>query len=474
MVILFANKITHRLRYIADFIGKEITGNPFQLTADIEEYKNARGPKINYSERQMGDDEFLLCPHSLLFEVGIRPQAVKCFETNACLPDRQGYKFFFKTVGDYPFDIFAASFYLLSRYEEYLPYKKDMYGRYAHQHSLAFKENFLNLPLINIWLQDFKEKLKQKFPSLILRHTSFSFLPTYDIDEGFCYKHKPWWKTWGGYCRSLIKVDFWEVKERRSVLKGIQKDPYDSLFQIKDLHKRYHYLDANIFFLVAPKSGRYDKNISPLNKEWQEYIRNFFEKEPEWTKIPQPHLYAGLHPSWQSGGRPELVKKEMDLLQYKIGIEANGSRQHFMRFSLPQTFRQLIEAGIYSDYSMGYGSINGFRASVASSFYWYDLEKEEKTELRLYPFCYMDANSFFEQKFTPQQALEEMLQYFNIVKSVDGLMITIWHNTFLGTHQRFAGWREVYEDFIRKIYYQIPFVNDQIDDEGMDRQYFLH
>jgi len=35
---------------------------------------------------------------------------------------------FFKSEGDYPFDIFSAVFYLLSRYEEYLPYKKDMYG----------------------------------------------------------------------------------------------------------------------------------------------------------------------------------------------------------------------------------------------------------------------------------------------------------------------------------------------------------
>ena len=123
---------------------------------------------------------------------------------------------------------------------------------------------------------------------------------------------------------------------------------------------------------------------------------------------------------------------------------------------------------------MGYGSINGFRASVASSFYWYDLEKEEKTDLQLHPFCFMDANSFFEQNFTPQQALEEMLQYFNVVKLLNGQMITIWHNTFLGTHKRFAGWREVYEEFLRKIYYEIPFVNNQVDNEGMDRQHFLH
>ncbi|HEY6062143.1 MAG TPA: polysaccharide deacetylase family protein [Chitinophagaceae bacterium] len=466
-MIVFSTTITPRLRYITDFIGKETGETAFLLTNNIADFKSSGDNKINYSHERITANECWLCPHALLFEKEIKQQKTECFEIN-------NNKAFFKTEGDFPFDIFAASFYLLTRYEEYLPHRKDKYGRYAHENSLAFKENFLHLPLINIWLQYFKEKLKQKFPSFTIHHSPFTILPTYDIDEGFCYKHKSWWKTWGGYCRSVMKGNFLEVKERRNVLMDIRDDPYDSFFVIKDLHKKYPCPDATIFFLVAEKNSRYDKNISPLNREWQERIRSFFEKEPEGAKISQPCLYAGLHPSWQSGDKPELIKKEKDILQYEIGVEVHCSRQHFIRFNLPQTFRQLLNAGIHSDYSMGYGSINGFRASVASSFYWYDLEREEKTNLQLYPFCYMDANSFFEQKYTPQQARDEMLQYFNIVKSVDGLMITIWHNTFLGTHRRFAGWREVYEEFLGKIYYQLPFVNNQVDQEGMDRHYFLH
>ncbi len=466
-MIVFSNITTPRLQYITGFIAKEMGVAELKLTANIDEYKNSVDQKINYSAEKLIADEFWICPHPLLFEKEIKKQTIDCFEVN-------NNKAFFKTGGDFPFDLFAATFFLLSRYEEYLPHEKDKYGRYAHENSLAFKENFLHVPLINIWLQDFKEKLKQKFPVLTTHNSQLTFLPTYDIDEGFCYKNKPWWKTWGGYCRSFLTGKFLEVMERNKVLRGEQEDPYDSLPRIKDLHRNYHYLDATIFFLVAEKNGRYDKNISPFNKEWKERVNNFFEKEPEWTKIPQPFLYAGLHPSWQSGDRPRLIKKEMDLLEYEIGVEVHGSRQHFIRFSLPHTFRQLLEAGIHSDYSMGYGSINGFRASVASSFYWYDLEKEEMTNLELFPFCYMDANSFFEQKFSTQQALTEMMKYFEIIKSVNGMMITIWHNTFLGTHRRFAGWREVYEEFLQKIYYQLPAVNDAIDNEGMDRQHFLH
>jgi len=102
---------------------------------------------------------------------------------------------------------------------------------------------------------------------------------------------------------------------------------------------------------------------------------------------------------------------------------------------------------------MGYGSVNGFRASVASSFFWYDLKKEQQTKLQLFPFCFMDANSFYEQKCTAQQTMTELLDYYNAIKKVNGLMITIWHNHFLGTDPMFAGWREVYEIFLKEEVY---------------------
>ena len=206
------------------------------------------------------------------------------------------------------------------------------------------------------------------------------------------------------------------------------------------LHDQFQ-LKPWYFFLVAHQTGKYDKNILPREAVLRAIIRRHADK-----------YNIGVHPSWQSADDPSLLIKEKETIEKAGGVTITSSRQHFIRFSLPQTFRQLLKTGIHSDYSMGYGSINGFRASVASSFYWYDLEKEEKTGLQLHPFCFMDANSFFEQKYTPQQALEEMLRYFNAIKLVNGQMITIWHNTFLGTHRRFAGWREVYEDFLKKIY----------------------
>jgi hypothetical protein len=437
-VIVFTPTITSRLQYVADFIGKEIIGQPLQLSENISEYKNTNGPRINYSNEKITKDECWIQPHSLLFEKGIKEQMVDCFQW-------EGTKAFFKTEGEFPFDIFAACFYLLSRYEEYLPHQKDIYGRYAHTNALAFKEGFLDLPLVNIWLKFFKEELIKKFPdfkSQLVSSAGYSgssmrFLPTYDIDEAYAYKYKSRWRTTGALVKSLLKGNWSGFRERRKVLKGKLRDPYDAYEWMDQLHQQ-HRLQPRYFFLVAGKTGKYDRNILPHEVAMKELIRQHARK------------YAiGIHPSWQSGDNELLLKKEITTLESITGKKITSSRQHFIRFTLPATCRRLVEEGFEEDFSMGYGSINGFRASVASPFYWYDLEKEQTTGLTQYPFCFMEANSFFEQKLSPEQGLEEIRRYYKTVQDVNGMFICIWHNTFLGTASYYKGWREVYEEFLK-------------------------
>ena len=377
-MIVFSTTITPRFRYITDFIGKEIGGTAFFLTSSVDEFKNSGDHKINYSNERITANECWLCPHILLFEKEIRHQNIECFEIN-------NYKAFFKTGGDFPFDVFAASFYLLSRYEEYLSHQKDKYGRYAHENSMAFKENFLDIPLINIWLRHFKEKIEQRVSLLTTSHSPFTFIPTYDIDEAYSYKHKGWYRSAGAAIKDLLKGNLNKFALRRKVLNNKAEDPFDAYDWIDNLHRPCKF-KPRYFFLVPEKTAKYDRNILPKETALQKLIKQHAEKYD-----------IGIHPSWQSGDDPLLIKKEIQTIENITKLKVTSSRQHYIRFSLPETFCQLIDAGIKEDFSMGYGSINGFRASVASSFYWYDLEKEQTTNLLLYPFCYMEANSFYEQ-----------------------------------------------------------------------------
>ena len=66
----------------------------------------------------------------------------------------------------FPFDIFGASFFMLSRYEEYLPHIKDEYGRFEAKESLAFKYGFLEIPIVDKWVQILKIEILKKYPSV--------------------------------------------------------------------------------------------------------------------------------------------------------------------------------------------------------------------------------------------------------------------------------------------------------------------
>jgi hypothetical protein len=205
------------------------------------------------------------------------------------------------------------------------------------------------------------------------------------------------------------------------------------------LHSQFK-LHPIYFFLVAKEKSKYDKNVDVTNAEYQQLVQSISSK-----------YSVGLHPSWASGDLPSLLTKEKSTLEQITDQTIVSSRQHYIRFDLPSTYRKLLALGLTNDYSMGYGSINGFRASVASSFYWYDLKNEEKTQLLIHPFCFMDANAYYEQNLSAKAALEELMHYYKAVKSVNGKMITIWHNNFLGTDEMFAGWKEAYERFVSSV-----------------------
>jgi len=432
MVLIYSAEITSRLQYVTSFIFKEVMDVDIAITTNIAAFHQYDGIKINYSNTNISDCKFSIANSSLLFERDTKEQNIECFTIN-------NYKAFFKiNDSNFPFDIFAASFYLISRYEEYLPHTKDMYGRYAHENSIAYKEGFLNLPLINIWIKDFAIELKKQYPMFNVQYSMFRFLPSYDIDIAYSYKHKGFARNFGGALKSIISFQFSDLTERLAVLMNKKKDPYDIFDWLDKLHQQ-HNLNPIYFFLVAENNGLYDKNILPDKIALAELIKQQADK-----------YTIGIHPSWRSVDNFDLLKKEKAYLEATSKKLITNSRQHYIRFNLPEGYRQLIDADIKDDYSMGYGSINGFRASIASSFYWYDLMKEEQTRLRIHPFCYMEANSYYEQKFSAEEAYTEMIHYYNSCKDVNGTFISIWHNHSLGSDKHiYPGWNKVYEKFLR-------------------------
>ncbi len=430
-MLLYSAFASVRLNYITSFIAN-IIGVEIIITTNRQVFSVATSKKINYSNEAICAEEYQITPYSLLFQNTIKTIDV---EIATC---RQQPCFFAPQNDSHGFDIFAAIFYLITRYEEYLPHEKDSYGRFAHTNSLAYKHSFLHLPIVNIWLKDLMERLSTAHHPLSTIN-SFKFTPTYDIDIAYAHKHQSIIKNIGGFFKDLMRGDLEKVIERANVYSGTAKDPFDVYDWLDGLHKT-HQLHPIYFFLLAEKRSGYDKNVPPKSSGIRQLIQRIQRK-----------YQVGIHPSWQSGDNKKLLINEFLQLEKITHKKCSISRQHYIRLNLPETYRNLISAGITADYSMGYGSINGFRASVASPFYWFDLEKNEATNLLIHPFCWMDANSYFEQHLSADKAFLELQQYYDSVKKVNGNCTIILHNNFLTEQPQWLAWRKLYERFLSMI-----------------------
>ncbi|MFN4894098.1 MAG: polysaccharide deacetylase family protein [Bacteroidota bacterium] len=417
------------MRYIVEWFQEHHLHEAIELTDSVADFRSYTGARINYSAQRITDKECWIEPHSILFgeEIHAIPITVS---TNGSFP------IFFCGRGDMGFDLLGASFYLIVRYEEYLSFKRDMYGRYAHEQSIAFEHGFLHRPIVDEWMKQFMLCLRSYFPELLTKSNQFRHLATYDIDESYAYQYKPVWKQLGGVLRDLFYGRFDWITERVRTLLRLQQDPYDSFSRLEQLHVSIG--DRPICFIHAgEKNGRYDKNFSPRYPEQQRLIRSL----EAWSDL-------GLHPSWQTGDQDRLLSEEKKSLEAVINRPVHLSRQHYIRFHLPTTYHQLIDAGITDDYSMGYGSVNGFRAGTSRSFQWFDLSRNINTSLRIHPFCYMEANSYFELNQSVDEAEIEWRELEKVIRSVNGQMITIWHNIFLGSQKRFVGWGDRYVQWL--------------------------
>ena len=423
MLIIYTEYITNRLQYIAT----TLFGDDIVITNDINTFIGFDGKKINYSTNNILSSDVRIKPVNLLFEKTISNQHIECFSW-------KDYKAFYKTEGDIPFDVFAASFYLLSRYEEYLTdFKKDLHGNFHHENSLAWKENFLQQPLINFWLIEIEKKFK-----IDARKNQFKVIPTFDVDISFAYKHHPWYIQFGGLLKDLI-LKRGTFKLRLQVLFDYRKDPNQKFSWLNELIEKYD-LNPIYFFLVSEKRGKKDKNPSPEKKEVKHLIQQLANR-----------YSIGIHPSFQSNFSEEKLIDEIKILKTITNKSIPNSRQHYLQLKFPFTYKSILQHGILEDYTLGYGTHNGFRASYTYPYYWYNLENETESALRLHPFCYMDSNSIFEQNLSSKKALQEMEKYFEITKSVNGDFIFIMHNHFLTEQKKWKDWKKIFQEFLQFI-----------------------
>jgi hypothetical protein len=391
--------------------------------ADFEEYQ---GYKINYSDVFM-EDVLSMFPHNLLFEENINPQNIEILmykNTPVCFKTKQLDEIL-------PFDIFAACFFFLSRYEEYLPHQKDALQRYKATESIAYQHHFLHLAIVDRWIEILANALKEKYPNIVFLDRKHSFTPTYDIDIAYAYLHRSFLLSVAGALRYFSLENF---KKRIQVLLRMRQDPYDTFDYLSNLHK-LHNLRPCYFFLVAKKHSRYDKNIHYKNPCFKALIQKL-----------AVNADIGLHASYYAKDCPQKIDFEIDFLQKTIQKPVVKNRHHYLHFSLPDTYNLLASRGIKEEYSMGYPHTVGFRAGTCNPFLFFDLQNNKTSEMEVYPLLFME--NALPNLQSPDEIIAYLMPYIEEVKKYKGTLISLFHNQSFGEEVKDEKWKKVYEKIL--------------------------
>ena len=247
MLLVYTHNITPRLKYIFKHICTRILGLEVSFTTKIEEFIAHDSFKLSYTKQQLGN-EFFVKSHDILFEQGLNDIDINVQKWG----HTKGF-FFSGETSAMPFDIFAASFYLLCRYEEYLPHVKDQYGRFLATESIAFKHGFLHQPVVDIWAYKFKEALQLQFPDCVFTKRQYSIKPLIDVPSAYHFKLKGIMRSFGGTVKDLFQFKVKSLYYRFMVIFGLKHDPYDTFKYIinKQKQSKFKFL---FFFLIGEYS----------------------------------------------------------------------------------------------------------------------------------------------------------------------------------------------------------------------------
>jgi hypothetical protein len=420
---IFTSRDVPRLKYIADLILRDILGLSCEIVTDKRKLR--KNPVINYSSENI-PGSFKISPDTLLFETGIKSREIVVGEWKS-LP------VFFQSKGDsdIPFDIFAASFFLVSRYEEYLEFDPDEFGRFKASSSLSFKNGFLTRPVINLWARELAKSLIVRFQTMAFKKNTYKALLTIDIDQPFSYLGKNNFRCLGGLFQDIWKKNGKAGERYRCVARG-EKDPYDIFDYIIEYGEKSG--SDMRFFIPVGDHSTHDKNPSWKNDDYRKLI----------TKTSKKFI-TGIHPSFAASQSFVLLNTEVLRLKSIIRKDILSCRFHFINIHFPVSYRNLINAGVAEDFSMGYHDEPGFRAGIATPFFFYDVIDDKKADLRIVPFQVMDGTLYKYRGLDPEASKEIISNLISETRKAGGLFVSIWHNTSLLDKPEWKNWRGVFE-----------------------------
>ena len=405
--IINVEKNSSRLEYLFHWLFADFTEWRYAVKGEI--FKN-RQKLLNYASIDI-PGALNIAPTHWMFESHLRMPKHRWLDDHhpKLLLDDNDY-----------FDPVAAIFFLISRVEEYTPALLDLHGRFPSNASI--NHPFLLVPLADVWRQEIHCRMGLQQP---MRKTKVHF--SFDIDSAFAYKHKGFARTVGAMGRDLLSLQFRRLTERILCVGGFLKDPFDTYDRVmKDCLSRG--IELSWFFLLSDRTEE-NNNIHHSSKGLQKLIQHLAQQ-----------YTVGIHPGYDTWKDEKLLHQEVSRLSDITSRSVVHSRQHYLRFSIPDTYRVLHKLGIRHEYSMGYADTPGFRAGTSLPFRWFDLQNNQVTDLTIHPFCAMDVTFSRYQKISPNESIAIIEELIKHIENTGGHFHMLWHNETLSARDSWRGW----------------------------------
>lgn len=317
-------------------------------------------------------------------------------------------------------DIIASTFFMLTRWEEFVNPVRDEFKRFPAKSSCALKHNFLQRPVVN----EYCLLLQQAF--LYLGFTGFSpafrykLIPTHDVDKLLYFDGVAGFtkKIAGDILkRHSLKQTAFDLKLYWQIICRQKSDPFDTYDELMSLSEENN-LQSQFFFLTGF-----------IPKREPSYNLNSGFGQKLLKKIQERNHLIGLHGGFSSGRNKELFLNQLNLLEKHTGSKPVLNRQHFLQFNAPQTWQIAEECGIKKDLSLGYSENEGFRTGTCFPYPVYDFINRKKLSIYEQPLIAMDTTLILQKKLSPDDCFNRLSELARTVKRYNGEFILLWHNS---------------------------------------------
>lgn len=332
----------------------------------------------------------------------------------------------------YDSDLVAAVFFMLSRWEEYLPQEYDRFGRIKPTNNIAVKLGFSTRPVVDEWRTFIWDLLEKLDPSVKRPPAEgYRLNPTHDVDILY-------------FPTDILNM-LGDVKNTRNPAAPIKRfihkikgtNPYNTFDFLMAMSERNH-VPSTFYFMADGKSVLDNKyrNTDPFLKQLVKNVRN-------------RNHHIGLHPGFETFNDPNEFIRQKHYVENYTGQQITHNRQHYLRLRLPETLNVWEKAGIENDSSLGFTQGVGYRCGTGGSFPLFHVTERRKTKVTETPLVFMEVaiRSYADLSKSRADSLMALRTFKQFSQKFQTPFTFLFHNSSFDDI-RWPGWQKLYTDFL--------------------------